>query len=144
MCTWNVTGLLNKIADFQAFGDSTVSILIQETTLEIIGRARSKELTIPFLIIEDIRTLVDIPLHHIPTPPLTTIQLHLPNPITIISTYIPPQKKTSNPNKHLFLLNYLLYNSLPSYFTAGDLNSHHRSWKCSRANPFGIQLHTAT
>ncbi|GIY87725.1 RNA-directed DNA polymerase from mobile element jockey [Caerostris extrusa] len=85
---------------------------------------------------------------HIPTPPLATIQatiiqLNLPNPTALISTYIPPQKKNpSNPNRHLFPINDLLtiHNSFSSYFIAGDLNCHNRSWNCSRANPFGIQL----
>ncbi|GIY82208.1 RNA-directed DNA polymerase from mobile element jockey [Caerostris darwini] len=71
------------------------------------------------------------------------IQLHLPNPTALLSTDIRPQKKNpSNPNRHLFPINDLLplHNSFSSYFIAGDLNCHHRSWNCSRANSFDIQL----
>ncbi|GIY98937.1 putative RNA-directed DNA polymerase from transposon X-element [Caerostris extrusa] len=86
-----------------------------------------------------------IPHHHIPTPDLSTtqatiIQLHTKTPITIISTYVPPQRNSvTDPNRNFFPTNdfHLLHNRFNNYFLGGDLNSHHRKWNCSRANSFG-------
>ncbi|GIY03628.1 RNA-directed DNA polymerase from mobile element jockey [Caerostris darwini] len=131
-CSWNANGLLNKISDLQRndfiLSDNRRRYSYPGGTGIFIKR--------------------HIPHQHIPTPPLasiqaTIIQLNFPNPTAFISTYIPPQKKNpSNPNRHLFPINDLLtiHNSFSTYFIAGDLNCHHRSWNCSRANPFDIQL----
>ncbi|GIX99502.1 RNA-directed DNA polymerase from mobile element jockey [Caerostris darwini] len=152
--------MLNKISDLQVFADqhSPVVILVQETHIRPGTNPPNLPKYIFYrndFILSDNRSRYSFPggtgvfiKRHIPTPPLATIQatiiqLNLPNPTAFISTYIPPQKKNpSNPNRHLFPTNDLLtiHNSFSSYFIAGDLNCHHRSWNCSRANPFGIQL----
>ncbi|GIY48485.1 RNA-directed DNA polymerase from mobile element jockey [Caerostris darwini] len=93
-----------------------------------------------------------IPHHHIPTPDLSTtqatiIQLQTKTPITITSTYVPPQRNSAtDPNRNFFPINdfNLLHNRFNNYFLGGDLNSHHRKWNCARANSFGINLYKFT
>ncbi|GIY04742.1 putative RNA-directed DNA polymerase from transposon X-element [Caerostris extrusa] len=126
ICTWNANGLLAKIDELKHFLEtySPDILLIQETHLRP-GTRSPQVANYTFYRTDKIfndsirRDLYPggtaifikshIPHHNIPSPTLNTVQTTIVqlhdhhNPFTVISTYIPPQRKTpTDPNRNFF------------------------------------------
>ncbi|GFW41201.1 putative RNA-directed DNA polymerase from transposon X-element [Trichonephila clavipes] len=154
LCSWNANGLLKRRIELRIFIEkhSPDIILIQETHLRPSHSFnianyrcyRNDRIT------EDRAaggTLVliknNIKHYHLPTPPLQAIEATIviinlpnPNPISIVSCYIPPNSDT---NIFTIDLENLIQTS-SDCIIFGDLNATHSAWNCTHNFTRGNKL----